>query len=72
MQISKSPIISGYDYANPLVSSRKLGHSSFQEMYLFLTFFEKIKLCTGLNNISKYYSCAMKTQGSHPVSNFEA
>jgi hypothetical protein len=27
---------------------------------------------TGLNNISKYYSCTMKTQGSHPVSNFEA
>jgi hypothetical protein len=32
----------------------------------------KIKLCTGLDNISKYYSCTMKTQGSHPVSNFEA
>jgi phage-related protein len=32
----------------------------------------KIKLCTGLNNISKYYSCTMKTQGSHPASNFEA
>jgi len=29
------------NYANPLVSSRKLGHSSFQEMYLFLTFFDR-------------------------------
>jgi hypothetical protein len=25
----------------------------------------------GLNNISKYYSCTMKTQGSHPVSNLK-
>jgi hypothetical protein len=31
-----------------------------------------IKLCTGLDNISKYYSYSMKTLGSHPVSNFEA
>jgi hypothetical protein len=23
------------------------------------------------NNISKYYNCTMKTQGSHPVSNFD-
>jgi hypothetical protein len=30
------------NYANPLVSSRKLGHSSFQEMYLFLTFLKAI------------------------------
>jgi hypothetical protein len=31
------------NYANPLFSSRKLGHSSFQEMYLFLTlmFFDR-------------------------------
>jgi hypothetical protein len=29
------------NYANTLVSSRKLGHSSFQEMYLFLTFFDR-------------------------------
>jgi hypothetical protein len=28
------------NYANP-PSSRKLGHSSFQEMYLFLTFFDR-------------------------------
>jgi hypothetical protein len=24
-----------------------------------------------MNNISKYYSCTMKTQGSHPVSNLK-
>jgi hypothetical protein len=34
--------------------------------------FSLLQLCTGLDNISKYYSCTMKTQGSHPVSNFEA